>query len=277
MDRIVFEDVSFSYEGQETILDCVSTVIEPNMSVVILGNSGGGKSTFLKLAAGLIVPVKGSVTLEGMKTHRASKEQLIEFHKRSAIVFQDSGLLSNLTLYDNLALPLRYHLNAGEAEIKTRVDRILEDMNLSKDKSHFPSQLSRGERKLAGICRGMIIAPEYLFYDEPLQGLDYAAADRVKKVIVRQAMEKRTLLIVEQSLSFAMKVADKVLVFVDGRKVYDGPVSGLYASEDPFIQRLVAGRKESTSFYTTMNQMENQAAGNPAGGKDPAQDGGIGA
>ena len=112
----------------------------------------------------------------------------------------------------------------------------------------------------------MIIAPEYLFYDEPLQGLDYAAADRVKKVIVRQAMEKRTLLIVEQSLSFAMKVADKVLVFVDGHKAHDGPVGGLYTSEDPFIQRLVAGRKESTSFYTTMNQMEKQTAGAAAGG-----------
>ena len=257
MDRIVFEGVSFGYDGQETILDNVSAVIEPNSAVVILGNSGGGKSTFLKLAAGLIVPTTGSVTLEGMKTHRAAKEQLIEFHKRSAIVFQDSGLLSNLTLYDNLALPLRYHSSLGEEEIRKRVEATLAEMNLTKDSTHFPSQLSRGERKLASVCRGMIIAPEYVFYDEPLQGLDYAAADRVKKVITRQAMEKKTILIVEQSLSFAMKVADKVMVLVDGHIVHDGPVQGLYSNDNPFVKRLVASRKESTSFYTTMDKMEH--------------------
>jgi ABC-type transporter Mla maintaining outer membrane lipid asymmetry ATPase subunit MlaF len=258
MDRIVFENVSFAYEGQETILEAVNTVIEPNSSVVILGNSGGGKSTFLKLAAGLIVPSAGSVLLEGRRTQQASKEQLIAFHKRSAVIFQDSGLLSNMTLYDNLALPLRYHTDSSEEEIRARIDRILDEMTLAQDKAHFPSELSRGERKLAGISRGMIIAPEYLFYDEPLQGLDYTAADRVKKVIIRQSQEKRTIVIVEQSLSFAMKIADKVLVFVDGRLVFDDCPDCLNASPHPFIQRLVAGRRESTSFYTALNTMEDR-------------------
>jgi len=254
MDILTFKDVFFSYElNAEPILKKVNANVKENTTAFIIGNSGGGKSTFLRLAAGLIVPDSGEVIICGINTRYASKPQLMEFHKRSAFVFQDSGLVSNLVLYDNLALPLRYHTRLTETQIKNKIDPVIEELGLTEHYNRLPGQMSRSERKLAGIARSVIVDPEIFFFDEPLAGLDYVAADKVKKIISRLAGTK-TIIVTEQSLSFGMKIADLFICLVDGEIVYSGSPDGIQLSEHPFLKRLLESRKETTTFYTSLEK-----------------------
>lgn len=260
MESILFDNVRFRYDIRDKyILDGVSGRILPGTVTFLLGNSGGGKSTFLKLAAGLLQPESGTVLFGSLDTLKASKPQLIEFHRQSAFSFQDSGLIYNINLFENLALPLRYHTGATDRELAERIDPVLAEFGLDDDRAHFPGQMSRSERKLAGIARCVIMDPELFFFDEPLAGLDYVATDRVKKILNRLAAAQKTLVITEQSLSLGMKIADRFFVLVDGKLVCDGDIDCLKASNDPFIRRLLDGRKETTSFYTALDQQPSSA------------------
>ncbi len=239
--KIRFENVSFFFANPaEPILDDVSVEIMEKESTYIFGNSGGGKSTFLKMAAGLLQPNSGRVTFESLDIGRASKPQLIEYHKRSAFIFQDSGLLNNMNVFDNLALPLRYDLDISEDVIKEKVRSTLTDLGIIKDEWHFPGEMSRSERKLASVGRAQIINPEIYFYDEPLDGLDYVGEAKVKKIIINQKKDLRTILLVGQNIRFAMQVAAKIIVLYDGKVIFDGTPSGLLKNDHFFIKQLLS-------------------------------------
>jgi phospholipid/cholesterol/gamma-HCH transport system ATP-binding protein len=237
---ICFQNVSFNYDGsKDYILEDVTVSIEPGQTVFIYGNSGGGKSTFLRLASGLITPVEGEVFINGTSTGKAGKPKLMELHQMSAYVFQDSGLINNMTMYDNLALPLRYHTDLSEGEIAENVTSILKDLGLSKDTFHFPNEMSRGERKLGSVGRTLVASPGIIYYDEPLEGLDYQTARKVREIIRRQKQEKKTLIIIEQDLEFALKIADKIIILYDGKLLFEGTPGDLNQSDKPFIKDLL--------------------------------------
>lgn len=240
MDPIVFDRVTFRYDPDgPPALDHVTARLEPGSTVFLLGNSGGGKSTFLKLAAGLLVPDEGAVRIGTLDTGRASKPQLIAYHRRSAFVFQDAGLVSNLSLYDNLALPLRYHTHLSEQDIADRILPLIRQLGLEADRHHLPSQLSRGERKLAALARAVITDPDVLFVDDPLAGLDYLAAERVRNILTRLSCEGKTLIVTDQSLSLGRRIASRILVLVQGQLVFDDTPARLTNADHPFVRTLL--------------------------------------
>ncbi len=243
--KIIFEGVSFFYGNPaEPILDNISAMAMNSETTCILGNSGGGKSTFLKLASGLLQPSSGKVTFENLDIGKASKPQLISFHKRCAFIFQESGLLNNMNVYDNLALPLRYDQDIPEEDVRSIVRKVLTDVGIIKDEWHFPGEMSRSERKLASVGRALIINPEILFYDEPSEGLDYIGVGKVKNIIMKQKMDGRTILIVSQDLKFAMQVADRIIVLFDGSVIFEGSPSGLIHNDHFFIRQLLSKPQE---------------------------------
>jgi ABC-type transporter Mla maintaining outer membrane lipid asymmetry ATPase subunit MlaF len=243
--KIIFNDVTFRFENSpDPILDHINATAMEGETTYVFGNSGGGKSTFLKLAAGLLQPASGSVLCGDLDVGRASKPQLIAYHRKTAFIFQDSGLLNNMNVYDNLALPLRYDQDVEEKDVKLKVRSVLDEMGILKDEWHFPGEMSRSERKLANVGRAIIINPEILFYDEPLEGLDYIGEEKVKKIILRQKLEGRTILMVSQDLRFAMQVADRIIVLFDGAVVFEGPPAGLFKNEHFFIKQLLTKPQE---------------------------------
>jgi len=168
---VELRDVSISFGG-DVVLDSISMNIPRGKLVAVTGPSGCGKSTLLKIAAGLMPPDTGSVLIEGVDIFDISRNNLYEMRKNFAFVFQDGALLSNLTLYNNLALPLRYHYRLKDNDIERRVLAILDDFGLKNERGLMPAQLSIGQRKLASFARGLIIGPKLIFVDEPVSGID---------------------------------------------------------------------------------------------------------
>jgi phospholipid/cholesterol/gamma-HCH transport system ATP-binding protein len=237
---ILFQNAYFNYDGSDKyLLDDITLSIGYGEMVFVTGNSGGGKSTLLRLAAGLITPLKGEVVINGVNTAKAGKPALMSLHERSAFIFQDSGLLNNMTMFDNLALPLRYHSNLKDPEINERVQAVLKEMELEEDSAHFPNEMSRGERKLGSIGRAMITCPEILYYDEPLEGLDFRTMERVKDILFKQKEERKTVIIIEQDMDFALKNADKIAILHTGKLVFFGTPAELEASGQPFVRDLM--------------------------------------
>ena len=168
--RVIFQDLSFSLRRGEALL--------------ILGASGSGKSLLLKICAGLIIPEEGKVTLGGMDLALAPKERLQDLRAKVGFVFQNSALISNMAIYDNVALPLRYHKKGSEAEVQVRVEEKMALFGVHQDiYCSIPAQLSLEMHKRAALARAFILDPELLLLDQPTGGLESEKAQRLGRII----------------------------------------------------------------------------------------------
>ncbi|MDI6754403.1 MAG: ATP-binding cassette domain-containing protein [Thermodesulfobacteriota bacterium] len=224
--NIVLEarDLDFSLDGRQ-IFQNLNFSLRRGEIYVVLGASGSGKSVLLKLFSGLLSPARGNVEIEGINLATASREALQAIRVKMGFVFQDAALISNMSIYDNVALPLRYHTGIKESEVKARVAEKMAFFEVDRqyDRS-IPAQLSLGMRKRVALARALVLEPELLFLDEPASGLG-AEADRLAFGVLKKYREqaRASLLVATSEWLSAFTIAHRIGLLESGRIVAEGP------------------------------------------------------
>jgi len=214
-------------------------------TVTVMGGSGSGKTVLLRLTAGLIKPDRGRIRTLDVDITTLREEPLLPIRRRMGFVFQGAALFDSLTVYENVAYPLREHATLSEDEVAERVHRLLARVGLGADvDGKLPAELSGGMRKRVGIARALVLAPELVLYDEPTAGLDPTNARLITELVGSLKAEgaSETALIVTHDLEFARSVSDRIAVLIEGRIAQVGPTEAIVHSTQPEIQAFMAGK-----------------------------------
>ena len=238
--------------GSQTIHKGLDLQVRRGDLMALIGGSGTGKSVLLREIVGLQRPTEGSVNLLGTDVWRASDEALAATRKRFGMMFQEGALFSSLSVADNVATPIREHLDLPEPLIEELVRLRLSLAGLPPDAaSKMPSQLSGGMRKRAAIARAIALEPEVLFLDEPTSGLDPITArafDALLEFLNRDL--GITVLVVTHDLDTLLGIARRIVVLGRGQVIADGSVQEITAVDDPWIQSYFSSRAELSSNGT---------------------------
>ena len=211
-------------------------------TLLVLGESGTGKSTILKLILRLLVPDHGSVRVFGREITRLPFSEVLRMRRRIGMVFQGAALFDSLTVFENVAYPLRERTKLPDREIERIVRERLElvDLNADRVATRLPAELSGGMRKRVGIARAIVTDPEIILYDEPTAGLDPLAVETIVELIRRLQVELGvTSVVVTHDLRAGFKIASRVNLLRDGRIQFDGTPDELVAADDPYIRAFV--------------------------------------
>ncbi len=235
------ENLQKGFDGT-MVLRGVDLEVSDGETLVIIGASGGGKSVLLKHLCGLLQPDAGKVTVDDVDLGRLSEDELAPVRKKFGVLFQGAALFDSLTLFDNVAFPLREERKLTESEIEERVVRTLRNMDLEKARDKKPAELSGGMRKRGGLARACVVEPKYLLYDEPTTGLDPIRSDTINSLILRLRDQLQvTGVAVTHDMVSAYKIADRIAMLHDGRIYHVGTPQEFQASTDPVIRKFVTG------------------------------------
>jgi phospholipid/cholesterol/gamma-HCH transport system ATP-binding protein len=232
--HVSFEDVDMQFDGR-VVFDGLRCSFARGRISVILGGSGSGKSTLLRLIGGLVQPTAGRIEVAGRDITRLSEAELFSVRARLGMLFQGGALLDSLTVFDNLALPLREHRAIPDADIAARVHEQLRSVGLDDVDGLLPGQLSGGMLRRAALARAMILRPEILLCDEPFSGLDPLSVKRIESLLA--GINRRlgtTVIVVSHHIASTVRLAHQVLLLLPGRSV-SGPPDVLRSSADPAI------------------------------------------
>ena len=240
----VVSDLRKSYDGR-VVLDGVDFEIQRGDSLVVLGRSGSGKSVLLRQLIGLEPADSGSVRFDGEEVSSLGERDLAPIRQRVAMLFQSGALFDSLSVFENVAYPLRQRGELGEDEIAAKVREKLELVRLEGAAEKMPSELSGGMRKRAALARSLAGDPEAVLFDEPTTGLDPMTAATIGTLIL-QAREKLgvTQVIVTHDLALARRVADHIAFLERGRLLFNGTLAEAEASAEPLLRRFLAGEEE---------------------------------
>ncbi len=237
--RLVHVKKSF---GDSEVLRDVSLEIPEGKITTIMGLSGSGKSVTMKLILGLLEPDDGEIYFFDRKISHISFEERKDILKRFGVVFQNAALFDSLTLFENVAFPLREHTSLSEEEIERRVNTVLELVGLGRAGGKFPSELSGGMRKRGGLARALVMEPEVMLYDEPTTGLDPVTGRIIEDLIVElQHKYNHTSLIINHDVSSIMRMSDYVAFLYGGIIRIFGTPDEIRESDDPYLQQFLKG------------------------------------
>jgi phospholipid/cholesterol/gamma-HCH transport system ATP-binding protein len=237
---IVFEKVCFSY-GDRHVLKEVSFTISEHERVAILGGSGEGKTTILKLILGLIGPDSGKIIIDGEDITNKTESQLREVRMKFSIVFQEGALFDSLSVKENVAFCLREYSKLSEEEIDLKVRDILRVVDVEQAIDLMPDELSGGMHRRVAIARSLAAyEPKVFLYDEPTTGLDPINADNICRLIVDLCKDGKGLITVTHKVSDAMKMATRFLFLKDGMILFDGDKDMLLHTTVAEIKRFVS-------------------------------------
>lgn len=238
---VELRDVRKSFDQKE-VLRGVSLDLREGTTVAVMGGSGAGKTVLLRIAAGLVRPDAGQVALFGTRIERMREEAMLAVRKRSGFVFQGAALFDSLSVFENVAYPLREHTRMSLGEITDRVHRFLALVGMPGTDELLPAELSGGMRRRVGIARALIMEPEVVFFDEPTAGLDPTNARLVAELIATlRAGVCHTAIVVTHDLEFANMVADQMAILHHGRFADLGTPAEIRASANPDVRRFLAG------------------------------------
>jgi phospholipid/cholesterol/gamma-HCH transport system ATP-binding protein len=245
---IELKDVYKSFrDGRDQILKGVSIGFPTGKLTYILGSSGTGKSVTLKHILGLLNPDSGEVRVLGTELSKLNHHQVIEFREKFGMVFQNSALFDDMTVFENVAFPLREHTNLSEAQIEKEVVDILMLLGMNGPYDKYPSEISGGMRKRVGIARAMIRRPEILLYDEPTTGLDPLTRMTVDDLIEKLKREfSLTSVVISHDIPSALRLADQIVFLDKGKVVFSGLPHEFVKSEHPAIRDFI--RADLVSF-----------------------------
>jgi phospholipid/cholesterol/gamma-HCH transport system ATP-binding protein len=223
---------------EKQILKSVDLEIHRAENVVVLGKSGSGKSTLIKCMVGLTEPDEGEICIFGKDMADIDYEVLNKFRTRIGFLFQSGALYDSMTVYENLAFPLRHHKkNLGKEKVDSLIAEVLENVGLPDAGKMMPSELSGGMNKRIGLARTLILKPEIMLYDEPTTGLDTATAKEINTLILTlQRKYKISSLIITHDISCAKMTADRVVMLKDGKIADQGSFEEMEKNEDPWIK-----------------------------------------
>lgn len=235
---IVLRDLVLRF-GEHTVLDGVSLDVAPGETVCILGGSGAGKSTILRLILGLMPPDDGEILVRGENVVTASHDDLLALRRNMGMVFQGAALFDSLTVSDNVGFYLREHTELPEEEIEARVRESLELVDLDPDQvmSLLPSELSGGMKKRVGIARALTHRPEILLYDEPTSGLDPITTRTIDDLVLKLQRELDvSSVVVTHGIRSAFRIGDQMALLFDGRIVFRGSPEEMMDSDDAYVR-----------------------------------------
>lgn len=226
--------------GEHPVLRGLSLDFEAGTVTVILGGSGSGKSVFMKHLIGLMKPDRGEVVVEGVPIQNLDRQALNRVRQSFGMVFQMAALFDSMTVFDNVAFPLREHRRMKAAEVREVVMERLRDLDIADAAHKLPSELSGGMRKRVGLARAVILNPKIVLYDEPTTGLDPITTRSVDDMILAA---KRTFgvtsVVISHDISSALRVADRMAFLSDGVIVEQGPPDRFRESEHPKVRRFL--------------------------------------
>jgi phospholipid/cholesterol/gamma-HCH transport system ATP-binding protein len=229
--------------GDKRVLDGVDLEVMPGESVVVVGGSGAGKTVLIKHMIGLLQPDSGRVVMDGVDLTAASPQAALEVRKRCGMSFQEGALFDSMTVFDNIAFPIRRHRrDVGPPAVAARVRECLGLVRLAGIEGKMPAELSGGMRRRVGFARAIALEPGILLFDEPTAGLDPINTAAIATVIDRLRRELRvTVVTITHDLSLAFRVADRIAMLRQGRIVAFGEPEVFRASPDPYVQAFLHG------------------------------------
>jgi phospholipid/cholesterol/gamma-HCH transport system ATP-binding protein len=232
-----------SFGGQK-VLDGINLEMPTGQITVVIGKSGVGKSVLLKHIVGLLKPDSGQILVDGKDIALLGGRSLQEFKRRIAVLFQGGALFDSLSVFENIAFPLREKTPLTEAEIVKKVRFRLAQMNLTSEvETKLPDELSGGMKKRVALARAMIQEPEIMFFDEPVTGLDPPMANTVFHLISKTHQESGyTALVVSHDLPEVFQVADQVAMLHKGRIIATGTPEEIQNHPDPVVQSFIRGK-----------------------------------
>ena len=237
---IEFEKVSFSY-GDRHVLRDVSFSMRAHERLAILGGSGEGKTTILKLILGLVDADSGRISIEGEDITDKTEDQLREVRMKFSIVFQEGALFDSLNVKENVAFCLREYSKLSEEEIDRKVREILKVVDVEPAIDLMTDELSGGMHRRVAIARSLAACePKVFLYDEPTTGLDPINADNICRLIVDLCKDGKGLITVTHKVSDAMKMAERFMFLKDGMILFDGDKEKLLHSTNDEIQRFIS-------------------------------------
>tara|TARA_R110002096_G_scaffold292704_11_gene487169 strand:+ start:3083 stop:3844 length:762 start_codon:yes stop_codon:yes gene_type:complete len=229
--------------GGHKILQGVSLEIPTGQTTVILGGSGAGKSVILKHLIGLMKPDSGSISVEGTEITNLNERQLVPIRRRIGILFQDGALFDSMTVFENVAFPLREAGHSDPLSIREAVAAVLEKIELPGEESKMPSELSGGMRKRVALARALITRPDCLLCDEPTAGLDPVLSQTISLLIQRMSREQDlTSVVVSHDLEAMRLIADHVIFIKEGVVRFSGSLIDLENAEDESIQTFLSAK-----------------------------------
>jgi len=231
--------------GGRKVLDDMSIDVARGEALVIVGGSGVGKSVTLKHIIGLMKPDRGEVVIDGQNIGEMSEVDLNRFRRKFGMSFQEGALFDSMSVFENIAFPLRRHTKFSEEQIAARVDECLDMVHLEGVASKRPSELSGGMRRRVGFARAISLKPEILLFDEPTTGLDPVISDVIAELIVEMDRTLNTTTVtITHDMKVAFKIADRVAMLYQGRIVEEGTPEEFQQSRNPIVCQFIEGRAE---------------------------------
>jgi phospholipid/cholesterol/gamma-HCH transport system ATP-binding protein len=235
------DDVSLYYGDRVVLKNCSLDIVEGAITCVI-GLSGAGKSTILRLLDGLRAPDSGHVYVGGSDICHMSETELIEVRRKISLSFQFAALLDSLTVGENVGLPLRENTTLPEAEIRQIVEDALESVGLAHTYDDLPDELSGGMLKRAGFARAIVMRPALVLYDEPTTGLDPIVTHLITDMVVRLRQKLNgTAVVISHDLQSIFMMADYVAMLFEGAIIAYGTIDEIKRSMNPIVQQFLQG------------------------------------
>lgn len=230
--------------GAKEVLNDVNFDVMPGETLAIIGPSGTGKSTVIKVLTGLLQPTAGSVIIDNQETNAFTEEEWDGLRKHMGVVFQYSALFDFLTVGENVAFGLRRHFQLDEDEIQRRVGILLDLVGMPGTQSMLPSELSGGMKKRVGLARALAMQPQMVFYDEPTSGLDPVMTMTISRLI-RKTQQKLGVssVLVTHGMASAYYAADRIAMLYKGKIVQLGTVEEIKNSQNPVVKAFINGQE----------------------------------
>jgi phospholipid/cholesterol/gamma-HCH transport system ATP-binding protein len=231
--------------GPKQILRGLDLRVDDGETVSLVGFSGAGKSVTLKHIAGLLMPDRGTVVVDGKEVPNLSRKELYKMRLDMGYVFQFAALFDSMTIGDNVAMGLRQKGGMSEKEIRDRIAESLDRVGLDGFEKRLPAELSGGQRKRAGLARAIAYRPKYLLYDEPTSGLDPVTTEVIDRLIIRMKEDLGvTSLVITHDMKSAYAISDRIAMLFEGRVVEVGTPDEIKRTENRIVRGFVEGRPE---------------------------------
>jgi phospholipid/cholesterol/gamma-HCH transport system ATP-binding protein len=236
--------------GQEQVLKGINLEFSPGKLTYILGSSGSGKSVLLKHILGLMKPDRGSIWIDGEDINQLNRKRLSQVRLKFGMLFQNSALFDDLTVFDNVAFPLYEHTSLSDKEILDKVKKALTHLGMSEGLDKFPNELSGGMKKRVAIARAIIREPSILLYDEPTTGLDPITRITVDELIETLKRELGlTSLVISHDVASALLLADQIAFLQGGQFVFSGTSEEFRKSDHPAIKSYLDAERRSLAGF----------------------------